>query len=1678
MANHVVNSLKFEIKVATKSNFDQLSVEIPELTKTSVAELIDQILSEMHPSPHLLVINKLEIDLGSLRLSNLKADLAQKFNAEFRTVFKQNLQSSFSKITSANELPFIILDEYIRRGVRPQWLSASEATFQDHITKAFSKNPSKFSKQISGYLKSPTQKKRVLENFSEEILIQSVLVEHPLNSVIPSDEISRLKEFFRLQYRHLDANSASNLFKSMLADILIHPQKINTLSGFRAAVGEAIEDRFGSEAASSYQNKAILSGPILALDQTPSVVAGKPLPSNLLEVGEGLIQKFQFFMFHGYSLVDNRPTSYRFRNINTLFETLLTQSFEELVEFLLKYGKSASIKRRFLDSLSQEAISIFFGKVAPQKRKLLEWVVEVFEQVQEKYQPINQTQIQVKKSINEITFELFLNKNLQSISDENYLRLLFKKTALKYGVSYKSLLFMTLKSLGTVQKKQRIFNFNQTLFRIYGKDVLKRNEFSAGDWILFTKEETEQEWSTNYQNKEVLFTLFTRLYQDQYGSLPAAIAAWLETKLQTLSLNSASRLLELWEEFSQKYTLPLGELMIPLLLEKKSNTSLKLSSSEFSFWLNKYSIKGISPSKSVDAVQLLTYLQQNKKMVSAAMLKKIALALPVTGTNSKQLFIKGAELIRPRLASVLPGFLVWTQQFLTKNKAESLEAKLFTWLYHELIILPQSQLSIASLKEKVEEFLSLNVRAKTREEEKPLSLESLLPASQKQSIQQLLKKNKAEGLEVKLFTWLDDQLILFPQGQISPALLKEKVEEFLGLNERDIVREDERPISPVSKMPLVQRRKESSNSAKMVARVLGILGMEEVYKIFPKAKRYNEEILLNLLTTKYANSFYQLLLSHQYNAEFQDAILVQAPKWLKKQFLDFLLQRSSFEWNASISTFISYFEANKWVKLEGLALDSLLEKILWKAVFEGGSFVKEELILEVLGDAFDAKLISTKFWKDLQLYSQQKGQPKDIKNTKSFVNFAALEHLDGFAYLIARSDFKKVEPSILPILESLVYDSVFPVAHPFEGNSSEEFSDYISRLVLGNKTEFLNFFAKVRNPYLTRKFFNLLKYKGLKELIKEKHKREGLAISVEQLERVLKVFNIKDQVQIDYFLRAWLGFLFNASTLKRSAPYFVVVVGELLEEEGILEKGKLDLDTSFALLSKFMVWNEVEKNYFFQQARGWAVVEVTSASLVEFTKEEEIYAYFSELKDPYLKELKGKSFLKVWLNSFFDLASISSLNAFIKIFKNSFYENSYSSARKQELFFKQLFQVKDSYTSFQEAIVSSPQFWIEFRQNNPTFFEQYEPVAVPKPVQMSLIELLNFYLSYGVLPKEEGSLKAFVKKLMESKSDSLAQLRGIFLASLLDSKKKKLLNNLLRYVDEKWFYGLLNPKLPGALDKLVAEVRRRTGSNFFADLRMQHPVDRILFFTESVSKRGSSTKNLVELLLPAFELWLDTKSSAEVTSMFEDSDQKSEILLLIQHASKKVKKVLEEEKKSEQPIVVEPEEVDLGEGVTINNAGMVLCWPFFGRFFAALGLVEQGKFKGQQAEERAVQLLQYLATGLTSFEEWDLSLNKVLCGVSLNTPISPKLELTTEEEELVRKLINGTIFNWEKMRGTRLETFRETFFMREGILYEKDNRWELIVERKAYDVLMDTMTWNISMINLSWMKKRLNVQWK
>jgi hypothetical protein len=173
----------------------------------------------------------------------------------------------------------------------------------------------------------------------------------------------------------------------------------------------------------------------------------------------------------------------------------------------------------------------------------------------------------------------------------------------------------------------------------------------------------------------------------------------------------------------------------------------------------------------------------------------------------------------------------------------------------------------------------------------------------------------------------------------------------------------------------------------------------------------------------------------------------------------------------------------------------------------------------------------------------------------------------------------------------------------------------------------------------------------------------------------------------------------------------------------------------------------------------------------------------------------------------------------------------------------------------------------------------------------------------------------------------------------------------------------------------------------------------------------------------------------------------------------------------------EEEILDPEEGITVYNAGLVLLWPFLSRYFSMLELCNNKEFFGDEERMRAIQLTQFLVTGKTEMEEWNLSLNKILCGVELNFPVQPTLEITLEEEGLSEKMLKGALQNWPKLKNTKPATFQETFLQREGRLYKRDNRWELIVEKKAYDMLLNTLPWNISMIKLNWMSDRLVVVW-
>ena len=161
--------------------------------------------------------------------------------------------------------------------------------------------------------------------------------------------------------------------------------------------------------------------------------------------------------------------------------------------------------------------------------------------------------------------------------------------------------------------------------------------------------------------------------------------------------------------------------------------------------------------------------------------------------------------------------------------------------------------------------------------------------------------------------------------------------------------------------------------------------------------------------------------------------------------------------------------------------------------------------------------------------------------------------------------------------------------------------------------------------------------------------------------------------------------------------------------------------------------------------------------------------------------------------------------------------------------------------------------------------------------------------------------------------------------------------------------------------------------------------------------------------------------------------------------------------------------------VMIKNAGIVIVWPYLGRYFEMLSMTEKGKFKTEQDSIRAVNLIQYLATGESATPEHELVLNKILCGVDLATPIPLQIELTDKEKETSDQMLNGVLQNWAKLKSSSIYALREGFFIRDGFVQDKENVWELEVPKKTLYILLRSLPWGFCTIKMSWMSKRLIV---
>ena len=169
--------------------------------------------------------------------------------------------------------------------------------------------------------------------------------------------------------------------------------------------------------------------------------------------------------------------------------------------------------------------------------------------------------------------------------------------------------------------------------------------------------------------------------------------------------------------------------------------------------------------------------------------------------------------------------------------------------------------------------------------------------------------------------------------------------------------------------------------------------------------------------------------------------------------------------------------------------------------------------------------------------------------------------------------------------------------------------------------------------------------------------------------------------------------------------------------------------------------------------------------------------------------------------------------------------------------------------------------------------------------------------------------------------------------------------------------------------------------------------------------------------------------------------------------------------------------------LTLACAGLVLTGPFLPELFRTLDMLHEDEHgtthlhDDRETASRAVHLLQYLVDGRTSAPEPLLVVNKILCGVPTGAPINRKIDSTDEERAVCEQLLKSMIANWSIIANTSITGLQQTFLQREGRLERSNDAWNLIVQRKTVDVLVDQVPWNVSVVYHRWMSQPVYVTW-
>ena len=88
-------------------------------------------------------------------------------------------------------------------------------------------------------------------------------------------------------------------------------------------------------------------------------------------------------------------------------------------------------------------------------------------------------------------------------------------------------------------------------------------------------------------------------------------------------------------------------------------------------------------------------------------------------------------------------------------------------------------------------------------------------------------------------------------------------------------------------------------------------------------------------------------------------------------------------------------------------------------------------------------------------------------------------------------------------------------------------------------------------------------------------------------------------------------------------------------------------------------------------------------------------------------------------------------------------------------------------------------------------------------------------------------------------------------------------------------------------------------------------------------------------------------------------------------------------------------------------------------------MIEEKEFISNEAHQKALYLLHYLATGRMVPEEHELTIAKVLCAYGFDEAVSKDIELNNTEISEADDLIEAVVSQWTILKNTSPDGLRE-----------------------------------------------------